>query len=60
MRAIIDLNTDTILSWGILYDEPEYINCTYEVPIDYSPETYEYKPKVSGVFDPDGFIKKDI
>ena len=57
MRAIIDLTTDTIISWGSLYEEDEYKNSTYPIPNDYSPETYEYRPKTSGIFDPDGFIK---
>jgi hypothetical protein len=52
MKAIIDLTTDTIVSWGILYNnDPNAV----EIPDDYSPERYTYTPITPGVFNPNGF-----
>jgi hypothetical protein len=57
MKALIDFSTDTILSWGKLYEsDPEAV----DVPDDYSPESYDYVPEIPGVYDPDGFIQKPI
>lgn len=60
MRAIVDLENDMILSWGRLYNEPQYHEKTVEIPDDYDPDVYDYIPAVSGVFDPNGFIRKPI
>jgi hypothetical protein len=55
MKAIIDFSTDTILSWGKLYEsDPEAV----DVPDDYSPERYDYVPEIPGVYDREGFIPK--
>lgn len=47
--AIISVHYDDILP-------PDGIN-VFEAPIDFDFTAYEYRPKTSGVFDPDGFIK---
>lgn len=52
MKAIIDLTTDRILSWGPLYNNDPL---AFDIPDDYSPEKYSYNPSIPGVFDPNGF-----
>lgn len=47
--AIISVHYDGILP-------ADGVN-VFEAPIDFDFTTYEYRPKTSGVFDPDGFIK---
>jgi flagellar basal body rod protein FlgC len=57
MRALIDFTTDTIQSWGTLYDERQYDGVAYDVPQDYSPEKYKYEPSNPGEYDADGFVE---
>jgi hypothetical protein len=47
--AIISVHYDGILP-------PDGVN-VFEAPIDFDFTAYQYKPKTSGVFDPDGFVK---
>lgn len=52
MKALIDLTTDKIISWGPLYNSDPL---AVDIPDDYSPERYSYTPSIPGVFDPNGF-----
>jgi len=56
MRALVDLVNNRILSWGILYDSPEYDGIAFNIPDDYSEERYNYIPTTPGIFDPNGFV----
>jgi hypothetical protein len=56
MRGLIDLTTDIIFSWGLVYETD--INAV-DLPDDYSPEKYIYTPSVAGVFDPNGFTLRN-
>lgn len=58
MRAIVDLLENKIVSWGRLYDSPEFLGITFDIPNDYNPLFYEYIPSQPGVFDPNGFVLK--
>lgn len=58
MRGIFDFTNDTVVAWGVLYDDPQYDAEAFEVPDDYSPERYDYIPAVAGVYDPNGFTPK--
>jgi hypothetical protein len=49
--AIISVHYDGTLP-------PDGVN-VFECPADYEIWSYEYTPKVSGVFDPDGFVPLD-
>lgn len=54
MKAVFNLETDTIESFGSAYEDSEGENI-FAVPDDYSPDKYDYIPKTSGIYDPDGF-----
>ena len=56
MRALVDLVNNRIISWGIIYDAPEFDDIAFNVPDDYSEERYSYIPITPGIFDPNGFV----
>ena len=58
MVITIDFSTDTIIRWTKI-DEVDNIT-TFKGPDDYDPLVYDYIPQTSGVFDPNGFIRKPI
>jgi hypothetical protein len=64
MVAQIDLSgelsgiPDNIVVFG-LNQEPDNIKF-FEIPNDYHPSKYDYIPSVSGVYDPNGFVLKEV
>ena len=58
MIVEIDFTTDTIIRCTKL-EEPDYIT-KYPAPDDYHPLEYDYIPSVAGIFDPNGFIRKQL
>lgn len=59
MRGIFDFTNDTVVAWGVLYNDSLYDDVAFPVPEDYSPERYDYIPSVKGVYDPNGFVPKE-
>lgn len=57
MKAIVDLTTDRIISWGPLYNNDPL---AFDIPDDYTPERYSYSPSTPGEFDPNGFVLRPI
>lgn len=64
MVAQIDLSgelsgiPDNIVVFG-LNQEPDNIKF-FKIPNDYHPSKYDYIPSVSGVYDPNGFVLKEV
>jgi hypothetical protein len=51
----VQIINDVVVAYGQVFGED-----TYEgAPDDYTFETYDYTPKEQGVFDPNGFVKKN-
>lgn len=55
MKGLFSPEQDTIVSYGIAYDEMGQEDNVYPIPDDYSFETYAYQSITHGIFNPDGF-----
>lgn len=56
MKGLFSPEQDTIISYGIAYDDMGEEDNVYFLPDDYSFEKYTYQSITPGVFNPDGFI----
>ena len=56
MKGLFSPEQDTITSYGLAYEEMSETDNVYEIPEDFEFGKYNYTPKVSGVFNPEGFI----
>ena len=55
MKGLFLPEQDTIISYGIAYNDMGEEDNVYPIPDDYSFETYTYQSITPGVFNPDGF-----
>lgn len=55
MKGLFSPEQDTIISYGIAYDDMEEEDNVYIIPDDYSFDTYTYQSITIGIFNPDGF-----
>lgn len=53
MKGLINLTTDTVVSWGAAYETD--VNAV-DFPDDYSPERYNYTPQIAGVYNINNFV----
>ena len=55
MKGLFSPEQDTIVSYGIAYDDMGQEDNVYPIPDDYSFDRYIYQSITPGVFNPDGF-----
>lgn len=56
MKVIYDPVSDMIISFG-----PNLAGeNVYQAPLDFSFDRYEYQSEVAGVFNPNGFVLKEV
>ena len=57
MKGLYSVEQDTVISYGLAYDNMGAIDSVYDIPDDFEFGKYQYTSITIGVFNPDGFIK---
>ena len=57
MKGYYSIEQDTIISYGIVYQDMDEKDSVYDIPDDFEFGIYQYTSIVIGVFNPDGFTK---
>ena len=55
MKGLFSPEQNEIISFGIAYEEMTEAENVFDIPEDFEFGKYIYTPKVSGVFNPEGF-----
>ena len=55
MKGLFSPELDTIVSYGIAYDDMSEEDNVYPIPDDFAFDRYTYQSITLGVFNPDGF-----
>ena len=55
MKGLYSVEQDTIVSYGVAYENMGVADSVYDIPDDYTPDRYRYVSITPGTFNPNGF-----